>query len=356
MAANSHVSADVLTDLASDRDWRTRAAVAARPDLPTPAGAALAEDKIWQVRFALAHNQNSGSAVWHAITEATRTDIRMVFAQQPWVPLDISELLCADRAKDVRENLAIRSTHRTVLDRLLADDYDGVRAAAIRNRLITEHDVVAAASDRQPVVRAAAAHSPLLPSSERSRLLADRSHYVRQAAQQGPWYRGSDEPEESPVGAEEAPDLTDPQAMADWPATPSKARTKWLKLYSQYRPTQDEVPPHVAWFWRYSERIDRDPAFIQWWSGTSTEKLYLHLAPLPTRRYEATPHADGLFIAAGVPGLTTLQDAEIPELDENDPQLVDRVVDFLMPALENALARAGQELGLGPPPPLPPRS
>jgi hypothetical protein len=57
-----------------------------------------------------------------------------------------------------------------------------------------------------------------------------------------------------------------------------------------------------------------------------------------------------------VPGITTLQDAKIPELDENDPQLVDRVVDFLMPALENALARAGQELGLGPPPPLPPRS
>ena len=355
VAANAHAPADVVAALVADRDWRTRAAVAARPDVPTPAGETLAEDKAWQVRFALAHNHDSGPVVWRAITQATRTDIRMVFAQQPWVPLDISELLSADAVKDVRENLAIRTTHRTVLDRLLADNHGDVRAAAIRNQLITEHDAVAAASDRQPTVRAAAAHSPALPSSERSRLLADRSHYVREAAQDGPWHLASVEPE-TPPGAEEAPDLTDPHTMAAWPAAPSKPRTKWLKMFTQYRPNQDEVPPHVVWFWRYSERIDRDPAFIRWWAGTPTEKLYLHIAPFPTRRYEAIAHADGLYIAAGVPDPTALREAKIQELDENDPQLVDLMVDLLMPALENALSQAGQELGLGPAPSLPPNS
>lgn len=112
--------------------------------------------------------------------------------------------------------------------------------------------------------------------------------------------------------------------MADLPATPSKPRTKWLKLFSQYQPTQDEVPPHVAWFWRYSERIDRDPAFIQWWSGTPTKKLYLHLSPARTHRHHVAPHTDGLYLAAGVPDATALLEAELPELDENDNEVGDR--------------------------------
>ena len=50
------------------------------------------------------------------------------------------------------------------------------------------------------------------------------------------------------------------------------------------------------------------------------------------------------------------EEAALPELDENDPQLVDQMVDLLLPALQNGLARAGHELGLDAPPPLPPRS
>ncbi len=76
----------------SDRDWRTRAAIAARADIPTSGGAALVDDNNWQVRFALASNQYSGPAVWRAIADAAGTDIRVVFAQNAWVPLDISAL------------------------------------------------------------------------------------------------------------------------------------------------------------------------------------------------------------------------------------------------------------------------
>ncbi len=109
-----------------------------------------------------ASNQYSGPAVWRAIADAAGTDIRVVFAQNAWVPLDISELSCAPiPITNVWENVAIRTAHRAVLDGLLADEHPDVPAAALRNSLTTEHDVGAAAADQHLVVRVAAAASPV---------------------------------------------------------------------------------------------------------------------------------------------------------------------------------------------------
>ena len=99
----------------SDRDWRTRAAIAARSDIPTSGGAALVDDNNWQVRCALGSKQYSGPAVWRAIADAPGTDIRVVFAQNAWVPLDISRaLMRADPVTNVRENRLLRASRTTV--------------------------------------------------------------------------------------------------------------------------------------------------------------------------------------------------------------------------------------------------
>ena len=55
-------------------------------EVPASGGVALVGDKTWQVRYALANNPHSGPALWRAIVGATRTDIRMVFAQNLWMP------------------------------------------------------------------------------------------------------------------------------------------------------------------------------------------------------------------------------------------------------------------------------
>lgn len=303
VAAHALVPADAVATLAADRDWRTRAAVAARADVPAAAAIPLVDDKVWQVRFALASNRHSDPAVWRAIAEATRTDIRMVFVQNSWVPANIAHLMCSDPHKDVRETLANSTPHREVLQRLLTDDHQDVRLAAADPRRV-DHD------------------------------------------------------QSGPVGSDPFPDLTDPQVLATWPATPTKPRTTWLKLFPHYRPNQDEVPEHVVWFWRYSVQIDRDPAWIAWWAGSPAKTLIIGVPPAPTRRRHLQQGRDGsVSISAGSPeAFAYIAEPDSLDFREDDPEMLTRVIDLLMPALADALARAAQELGLGTPPPLPPRT
>lgn len=355
VAANRHAPPDAIAALGVDRDWRTRAAVAARPDVQEQVGVALAEDKVWQVRAAIAENRNSGPVVWRAIAAAKDTGIRMGLARNKWLPQDISELMSADPSKDVRSSLAAATPHRKVLVQLLGDAHQDVRASALDNDLITEADIVAASHDRHLVVRGAAAGSELLPDSDRDRLLTDRSSYVRDEADSARRpYRFNEG--QLPSGDDEGPpDLTDPQVLASWPTTPSKPRTKWLKLFPHFRPSQDEIPDEVAWFWRYSERIDRDPAWRAWWADSPAKKLLIYIQAAPEQRYDAEFDNDKLTIIAGSSDFDIMI-WELAKLGEAATKpTVEQMVDTLMPTLARALAEAGRALGLETPPPLPPK-
>lgn len=133
VAANLNTPPDVAASLAFDRDWRTRAAVATRAAVPADVLVALVEDRVWLVRFALAENKHASPAVWEAITRASDTGIRMVLAQQTWLPRDVAMRLAEDTAKDVRQGLAAGTTHPEVFTVLTNDAHQDVRAAALSN-------------------------------------------------------------------------------------------------------------------------------------------------------------------------------------------------------------------------------
>ena len=345
-AANPSTPGEVVGTLASDRDWRTRAVVAARRDVPAAAQIALIGDRNWRVRYALASNRDADPTVWRALTLAADRDTRQVFAQHDWLPEDIAYTLADDEAKDVRHSLASQTPHPAVLARLLDDPHPDVRSAGLQNRLVTVDQVIRASLDRQAVVRAAAATHELLPTADRQRLTTDRSELVRESAAIDPSsvrFGRLDEDEEM--------DLTDPAILAHWPATPTKPSTNWFRIFDNYRPATDEIPPHVIRFWRLAVAVDRDAAWRSWWQPADLVRLDLWVGA-GADALQLERRGDSLHAKAS--------SAELWRLTRHDPPVGSSVGDFddlvdrlLREQLVRLLEVVAHQYGLARPPPLP---
>lgn len=346
-AVNPSTPGEVIGTLAEDRDWRTRAIVAARGDVPAAAQIALIGDRSWQVRYALASNRDADQTVWRALTLTADRGTRQVFAQNDWLPEDIAYALAGDEARDVRQSLVSQTRHRSVLARLLDDQHPDVRSAGLQNRLVTVDQVVRASSDRQAVVRAAAATHELLPTADRQRLTTDRSELVRESAALDPRSvrlgRVGNEDDEM--------DLTDPAVLAHWPATPTKPNTSWFRIFDNYHPTGDEIPPHVARFWRLAVAVDRDPGWRDWWQPASIPRLDLWVgagaaSPQLERR------GDSLRANASSAELWRLVRQD-PPLDASGSDFDDVMDRLLREQLVRLLEMVADHCGLTRPPPLP---
>ncbi len=288
-----------MADLTGDRDWRTRAVIAARPEVPATVTVGLVDDRAWQVRFALAANHHSDPDVALAITRAADNRIRMVLAQNTSLPEDVAHLLADDPHKDVRSMLAASTAHREVLERLLVDPRPDVRSAALHNPLVTTADLDRAAHDTRP--------------------------------------------DGEPL------DLTDPQVLAHWPVTPSKPSTRWFRIFSQFRPGSDEIPDYVAWFWRYSRRIDGDSAWASWWAAAEADRLDVAITPGRTRSTSIERDGRTLYVTAFSPETwEVLHRAE----KESDSEMLE-VRELYLQALRAALNDVATWCDVREPPPLP---
>lgn len=345
--ANPSTPGRVVGALAEDRDWRTRAVVAARGDVPAEAHLALVGDRRWRVRFALASNRHADQTVWRALTRAANRDTRQVFARQDWLPEPIAYALADDEAREVRQSLALQTQHPALLARLLDDPHPDVRADGLGNPLATVDELIRASFDRQAVVRAAAADHELLPSADRQRLSSDRSGLVREAAAIDPasirFGRVGHEDDEM--------DFTDPAALAHWPATPTKPSTSWFRIFDNYHSTSDEIPTHVARFWRLAVAVDRDPGWRSWWRPAGIARLDLWVGAGPggvqlerrgsSLRADATSAELWRLIRQHEP-----RDGSGGDLDD----VMDRL---LRDQLVRLLEVVADQLGLTRPPPLP---
>jgi hypothetical protein len=289
VAANVATAPDVLVLLAGDRDWRTRATIAARRDAPAAAHRLLIHDRVWQVTYALGDNPLVDIEVWRLICTEGSKNLRAYLAGQPFVPLEIARLLLQAPETEVRETLASQTTHREVLEVLLADPHAGVRADALRNDLVTLADVDKAVQDPSYLVRGLAARHLPIRSVDLERLLQDRSEFVRDEAAGRRASGITIGPDRRLRGLFDRTDLVgvdldpppgfSPTQMAHWPATPRKPTMKWFKLFSHYHPASDEIPAFVERLWKVAGQVDRDPAWIAWWETTPYRALNISFGP-----------------------------------------------------------------------------
>ena len=372
MAANPAAEADVLLLLAGDRDWRTRAVVAARRDAPAAAHRLLINDRAWRVLYTLSENPAVDLEVWRAIATEGSRDLRASLAGQTFVPLEIAQLLLQAPETDVRRALASQTPHREVLDVLLADPNTGVRCDALLNSSVSHADTDRAVRDRDATVRGVTvAHLPVR-DVDLDRLLQDRSEFVRHEAADrkasskvGPDGRLQDLSER--LSEEDAllqsiadsiaaamgpvPGLPKtPSEVAHWPASPRKPTMTWFKLFSQFHPGSHEIPDLIVRLWKVARLVNRDPAWITWWEPAPYRVLDVSFGPAgpPGNR----PPADQDTLYASI------------VIDENDDVeaatagMTEDAADQLFYArtcgqLEVTLHDLADDLGLSTPPTLP---
>lgn len=220
VAVNPHTSTEVLNRFVTDRDWRTRAVVAALPSRPGLDRTDLRDDSNFEVRAALAWNRKLTAEERVKAGRSIKQDVRYMLASHPDSSLQDAEAFILDPSTEVRTILAENTPHRTVIEAL--------------------------ANDTNPRVRKVAAG--------------------RVAT--GAW--------SSPVSTIPDQDLgLSPAALAAAPVKVRKPSTKWLKIYSEVVPSRDEVGFEVAWLWKCIASIDADPELRAWWAASNFDRLEL---------------------------------------------------------------------------------
>lgn len=372
MAANPSTEAEVLLVLAGDRDWRTRAAVAARQDAPAAAHLMLINDRAWQVIYTLGDNPAVDLEVWRAVATEGSKDLRAYLAGQPFLPLEIARLMLDAPETEVRRTLASQSPHREVLDVLFADPSPVVRCDALRNSLVSHADTDRAVHDRDPVVRGVAVSHLPIRAADLDELIQDRSEFVRSEARArrsssttGPDGRLQDPFEE--LGEEDAlvESLAEsiaetlrlesglprtPSEVAHWPVTPRKPTMKWFKLFSQFHPATDEIPEHVVRLWKIAHMVDRDPDWIAWWEPAPYRVLDLSLGVFgPPGNW---PDAEGGTLYASIAGdMTDEAEAAVEAMTEDAANRF--FCEWTYRHLEVTLRSVASHCGLSLPPALP---
>lgn len=308
VAANPNTPVDVLDALAGDRDWRVRAAVGLHPSTSDAGLRQLVDDSHWEVRLTMLDRPGLSTDVMLRVCSGKQRDARVVLAGQQRIPLRVAHQLATDSDWQVRRALA----ENTVFDE-------------VRSRL---------RSDPRPIVRELAVE------------------YAYQAQ-----YR-PDDPEHPPPDRRglAAPRVTAAD-LAHWPTTPRKPSTKWLKIDGNYRPSQDEVPPHVMWLWRIAKIIDSDPAWTAWWSASPCPTLELYPAPWGIGdSIKVQVGAKEIQVIGCSSELTAWTDQAIADEDPSG-DVFDRVPPemrrHLLDLVSTMLAATGDRMGLGKPPSLP---
>lgn len=230
VAANPHTPSSSLDQLAGDPDWRVRGAVGLHPDTSDAGLLRLVDDARWEVRLTMLNRPNLSLTVMLAICGGTRMDARRVLAGDRGIPLPVAKKLASDGDWQVRQELAENTAFDEVRTILRTDSRPGVRALA---------------ADR-----------------------AEPSQYrTSEQWSPSPDRRGSGAPQIGPAD------------LARWPTQPRKPTTTWLTIASNFRPSQDEIPPYVEWLWQVAKAIDTDPAWVRWWSSSPVDVLALHPSP-----------------------------------------------------------------------------
>ena len=358
----------MLVLLAKDRDWRTRATVAARRDAPAAAHRLLIHDRVWQVTYALGDNPAVDIEVWRTIAAEGSKELRASLAGQPFLPLDVARLFLQAPETEIREALASQTTHREVLEALLADPHPSVRGDALRNDLVTHADVDRAVQDRNYLVRGLAARHLPIRRVDLERLLQDRSEFVRDEAagrRASAFTMGTDErlrglfDRSQMAGADQAevnevdlgsPLTFSPTQMAHWPVTPRKPTMKWFKLFSHYRPASDEIPAFVERLWTVASRVDRDPEWISWWKPAPYRTLDISFGPAGPPGNLPAPDEEVLCWPLRVPAKVDVE-AVVQTMSEDAQE--DFFTSWTYQQLSVALDDIAHLLGLPTAPPLP---
>ena len=131
---NPTTPAEVLKKLVEDEDEDVRIEVAKNPNTPVDILMTLARDGDWEVRSAVLKNPITPAEVLKKLVEDENWEVRFAVASNPRTPVDILTKLAEDEGAGVRRGVA--ENHNTPVDilRKLADDeYWDVRCAVAEN-------------------------------------------------------------------------------------------------------------------------------------------------------------------------------------------------------------------------------
>ncbi|MFD1935747.1 hypothetical protein ACFSKW_30175 [Nonomuraea mangrovi] len=170
---------ETLHRLAHDPDLKTRQALAANPICPPEILVELVHDPHWSVRWDLPSHPNTNSQVRHAITESPDVDLRRLMAEDASLDYETARLLLSDDAETVRAALAAHTTYPDILETLLSEHDNDVRAGAAQNGLTTAAQRHSLARDRSALVRANLLKFVPLEEDDLRLLARDRSINVR---------------------------------------------------------------------------------------------------------------------------------------------------------------------------------
>ncbi|WP_298617905.1 RNA-guided endonuclease TnpB family protein [uncultured Thermosynechococcus sp.] len=101
-ARNRRTSPSELAQLAQDKDWRVREAVAEHPQTPVKELTQLARDKRWEVRKAVARNPQVPPEVLTRLAEDEAFHARYAVAENPKTPEGVLTQLARDERWEVR--------------------------------------------------------------------------------------------------------------------------------------------------------------------------------------------------------------------------------------------------------------
>jgi hypothetical protein len=133
IADNPSTPADMLTQLATDKDGWVRQRVAQNPSTPVNILVQLAADEDRDVRLCVVGNPSTPADALALLWADTDKHVRWGVARHPSTPADVLAQLATDTDRDVRLRVAVNpSTPSEALAVLWADTDDAVRQAVDR--------------------------------------------------------------------------------------------------------------------------------------------------------------------------------------------------------------------------------
>ncbi|MFI6396237.1 hypothetical protein [Nonomuraea sp. NPDC050540] len=165
----------VLYQLAHDSDLKTRQALVANPNCPPEILIELVDDPHRSVRLDLPSHPNISEPVRKVIARSPDGDLRRLMAEDANLDPETTNLLLSDPAETVRAALAGHTSYPAILESLLKEDSDVVRAGAAQNSLTTIEQRRALARDPAALVRANLLKYVELEEDELLLLAQDRS-------------------------------------------------------------------------------------------------------------------------------------------------------------------------------------
>ena len=179
LAQNPSTPKDVLVTLATDERKNTRLAITNNPSTPEEVLVMLVSDPFNQIRWTVPLHKNCGAAGQRAVAASQDSMAKQNLAGQQLAP-DVAAALAADPDPQVRGRLAAFTRDAELLERLMADPSDIVRAGATENRSLSREQLLTLAKDRSKRVRGQlAGFRTNLPPDARALLARDKSVDVR---------------------------------------------------------------------------------------------------------------------------------------------------------------------------------